>query len=585
MSLHIAPGIELPLGVVTEPIGVFANRGYGKSWTAVDLVEELFAAGLPAVVLDIKGDWWGIRSSVDGKKDGLPFVIFGGDHADVPLEEGSGAFVARLIAEHRIPAIIDLSDFSKTKARRWTMQFAVALYDIKRRLRDPLMVVVDEADVLIPQRLAPELMELLGAMEDIAKRGRQRGLGIMVISQRVADVNKSVTDLLTTLVIGNVTGTRTRKALMDWIDDHARSPEEVEAVLSTLSTLNPGEVWVWSPAFLRLLKRVKMRKIKTFDSHATPEPGEIMKMPGRMADIDLDSIRSEMSDTIERTEAKDPKKLQARVRELEHEVEQLQQRPPEQTPVEVSVLSDEDRKLLVEIYEGYVAMAESLAGTESAFIDHSNEILTAIGKVGAPQPKARWRPAPVVGGYPAGSKTADHIKSPPASASRPRTTSSGDGDPSLSKAQRSMLSALATHGELDDLRLGFLSGYASGSGHFNNTLGALRSGGYVEGGRSSLQITQAGLDAVGDVDPLPTGQALIDYWYGKLAKAQKVMLQVLVEAYPQSLTADELGERSGYAAGSGHFNNTLGRLRSTRLASGDRTALIADSTLGEAKYG
>ena len=58
--------------------------------TAQRLVEQLHHVGLPVVVVDVKGDWWGIRSSADGAGPGLPFVIFGGDHGDVPLEPTAG---------------------------------------------------------------------------------------------------------------------------------------------------------------------------------------------------------------------------------------------------------------------------------------------------------------------------------------------------------------------------------------------------------------------------------------------------------------------------------------------------------------
>lgn len=44
-------------------------------------------------VLDPIGVWWGLRSAADGS-EGLPLVIFGGDHADLPLTEPTGARLA-----------------------------------------------------------------------------------------------------------------------------------------------------------------------------------------------------------------------------------------------------------------------------------------------------------------------------------------------------------------------------------------------------------------------------------------------------------------------------------------------------------
>lgn len=89
-TLAIAPDLDLPLEAVTETFAILAKRGKGKTNTAVVMAEEMIGAGLPVVVLDPVGVWWGIRSSADGKAPGLPVVIFGGDHADLPLEEHAG---------------------------------------------------------------------------------------------------------------------------------------------------------------------------------------------------------------------------------------------------------------------------------------------------------------------------------------------------------------------------------------------------------------------------------------------------------------------------------------------------------------
>jgi hypothetical protein len=181
------------------------------------------------------------------------------------------------------------------------------------------------------------MMRLLGAMEDIAKRGRQRGLGICVISQRVADVNKSVTDLLETLLLFAVTGVRTRKALLEWIDDHA-DPQQAKDVIATLSTLPPGECWIWSPGWLHVLQRVQLNRIETFDSHATPAPGKSRTIPRTLADVDMAAIKEAMADTIERAKADDPRELHKRIRQLER---QLADRPTAVTErVEVPVVDD-----------------------------------------------------------------------------------------------------------------------------------------------------------------------------------------------------------------------------------------------------
>jgi len=132
------------------------------------------------LILDPTGVWWGLRTSADGKTAGYPVVIFGGDHADVPLEETAGTLIADVIVSQRISAVLDLSSLSKSGTRRFCTDLLERLY---HRNREPLHVVIDEADLLAPQRVAHGGERLLGAMSDLVRRGRVRGLGVSMITQ------------------------------------------------------------------------------------------------------------------------------------------------------------------------------------------------------------------------------------------------------------------------------------------------------------------------------------------------------------------------------------------------------------------
>jgi len=147
------------------------------------MVEEMMAAGLPVVIVDPVGVWWGLRSSATGTAEGLPVVIFGGDHADLPLAETAGELLADLVVDERVPAVLDLSTLSKSAGRRFMTDFAERLY---HRNRDPLHLVLDEADAFAPQRTDPGGQRLLGAIEDLVRRGRARGIGVTLITQRPA---------------------------------------------------------------------------------------------------------------------------------------------------------------------------------------------------------------------------------------------------------------------------------------------------------------------------------------------------------------------------------------------------------------
>ena len=76
-GLTLGPGLVLPVEAVTETFAILAKRGAGKTYTAAVLVEEMMGAGVPVVIVDPVGVWWGLRSSADGTAEGLPVVIFG----------------------------------------------------------------------------------------------------------------------------------------------------------------------------------------------------------------------------------------------------------------------------------------------------------------------------------------------------------------------------------------------------------------------------------------------------------------------------------------------------------------------------
>ncbi|MDZ7735872.1 MAG: hypothetical protein U5P41_07080 [Gammaproteobacteria bacterium] len=55
-------------------------------------------------------------------------------------------------------------------------------------------MVLDEAEEFAPQKPQRDEARMLGAMETLVKRGRSRGVGVTLITQRTASLNKNVID-------------------------------------------------------------------------------------------------------------------------------------------------------------------------------------------------------------------------------------------------------------------------------------------------------------------------------------------------------------------------------------------------------
>ena len=102
-------------------------------------------------------------------------MILDGDHGDVPLEVTAGQVIAELVVEERMSCVLDLSRFRKGEQTRFMTDFCEHLY---HRNRNPLHLVLDEADAFAPQCPMKGQERLLGAVEDLVRRGRARGLGV-----------------------------------------------------------------------------------------------------------------------------------------------------------------------------------------------------------------------------------------------------------------------------------------------------------------------------------------------------------------------------------------------------------------------
>jgi hypothetical protein len=78
------------------------------------------------------------------------------------------------------------------------------------------------------------------------------------------------------------------------------------------------------------------------------------------------------------------------------------------------------------------------------------------------------------------------------------------------------------------------------------------------------------------------GSALVDYWRRRLGKAERLILETLIQSYPNAFTKEEIAAEAGYEANGGGFNNAFGRLRPLELEHG-RGELRASENLLDAR--
>jgi hypothetical protein len=293
-QLELAHDFKLDVYALVKCYAILGQRGSGKTSTGVVMAEEMIAQGWPVAIIDPQGVWYGIRSSTSGDEAGLPVIIFGGSHADIPLYGHDGYLLAELMETGLCSIIIDTSEiFDDEEMQGLMADFLTGLYHRKRRL--PMHLIVDEADEIVPQSNFSK--ELITAATRITKRGRTRGIGSSWISQRPQDLNKKILTQAEVLIAMRLMHQLDIKAIEEWIGKNADASQS-SRIRKTLASLPTGSGWFWSPAWMGDMELVNVRRRLTFDSSGTPLPGQFAAEPNIMAYVDLSILPQEFLDRL-----------------------------------------------------------------------------------------------------------------------------------------------------------------------------------------------------------------------------------------------------------------------------------------------
>lgn len=548
LSLRVSDRLSLPVDLVTQTSAVVGVRGSGKTTTAVVFVEELLGLGYQVIVVDPLDAWFGLRSSADGKKAGFPVVVFGGEHGDVPLLASNGTAVADFLVESRTPAILSMRHFeSQAEERKFVTDFCLRLFTRKgtTELRTPLLLVIDEASLFVPQRVAGEQARMVGAIQKLVRQGRTSGIGVCLIDQRPATVNKDVLTQVEMLVVHRITSPQDRKAIESWIEYQGSGKE----ALTTLETLQTGEAWVWSPHWLGIFERTKIRRRNTFDSSATPKAGQSIAPPKQLAEVDLDELRLRMSETIERSKAEDPKELRKKITQLERE---LQSRSTEVKRIEIPALSE---KYIARVLE---------ATREITDVGRNLELLILSL---TPVPSGRHALVTLP-------------EKPLRTASPARVAEAKWGGEKLTPTESIVLQTVAQFPSgATRQRVAVMSGRSIKSSSFQASFPALEQKGLISKLGEKYSATSAGAK-VGGATPLPSGPELLEHWLRKLTPSEQKVLRAIADAYPKRITRETVADRTGQSTKSSSFQASFPALRDLELIEGH-----ADFRASEAFFG
>lgn len=315
-GLQLAADLTLPLETVTETNAILARKRRGKSYTAQKLAEQLLLAQQQVLVIDPTGAWWGLRSNAEGDGPGFAVIVFGGEHADAALDSHAGRIMARAAVEHGFAAIFDISLMTTKEQARFCGEFCSELYLLNRAA---LHLFIDEAQVAAPQKIkSPEQAASVEAVMRLITMGGIRGIGCTLISQRAAMVDKDVISQVGMLTLLSTTHPDDINTVTEWIKINvgADFAKEVKAELPSLPI---GTAFVAS-ADHGIAARVAIAPKITFNSGATPRPGERKIAPKVLAQVDLARLGSQVSEAAKQQRENSPEFLRGEIRRLQGEL-------------------------------------------------------------------------------------------------------------------------------------------------------------------------------------------------------------------------------------------------------------------------
>jgi len=235
---------------------VIGASGSGKSYAVGVICEELCKNQVPFAIVDTEGEHSGLKEKYE--------VVCVGDEPGCDLQWSTldyGQLAAQ--APDIAPLILDVSETEKPKEAVGSLLSQV--YQEVERRRTPYLIILEEADRFIPQN-----GEKLAIFGEVARRGRKRGMGLMVCTQRPSLVEKNILSQCGNQLIGKLVIRNDLQAVAQFFAGHE--------LPKYLTTLEPGKFFSMgglSPA----PRLVSVRKKDTRHGGGTPKLGSRVIKP------------------------------------------------------------------------------------------------------------------------------------------------------------------------------------------------------------------------------------------------------------------------------------------------------------------
>ncbi len=240
MKVNISNSVDIELQqVMTGRSCIIGQSGSGKSFLMGVIAEELCKAKMPFVIIDTEGEYFNIKSIFNA------IWVSDNKDADLKLDSDYSRIIKSSIESHT-PIILDVSESYDRVGIVYT--FLETLYKIEDSIKEPFLVMIEEADKFIPQVVKKEL----NPIEEISVRGRKRGIGLIIATQRPANISKNVLSQCGYGFIGKLTLENDLSAISILFDD--------KNIMKDIPKLGSGEFMMFGSGS-NIIFKVKRRRL------------------------------------------------------------------------------------------------------------------------------------------------------------------------------------------------------------------------------------------------------------------------------------------------------------------------------------
>jgi 5-methylcytosine-specific restriction endonuclease McrA len=215
---------------------ILGIRDSGKTYTATEIAEKLFEAGIPFTTFDPTGVWRFLR--VPGAGRGYPVVVAGGKEGDLPLTVAGAPEIVRAAMKNGVSIVLDLTDQNLSKADWKRIVKSCVRVMLSENAQHGLRhVFIEEAAEFIPQRVIDG--DVYAEVEKLARIGGNSRLGYTLINQRSQEVSKAVLELCENLFLHRQKGKNALDSLAKWFD--LAEVAERKEIMRSLPNLPSGQ--------------------------------------------------------------------------------------------------------------------------------------------------------------------------------------------------------------------------------------------------------------------------------------------------------------------------------------------------------